>query len=139
MVAVGDSVPSRQRRRDGEIFAGSCLSHARTPTTLVPPPESTEPVDLDDIDRRSVPVAVPPAEHSLEALLGTPRATLLRVLERPASAGAIAEALHATPSVASHHIATLERAGLARRERRGRHVLVWRTRRGAALLDLYGR
>jgi hypothetical protein len=37
----------------------------------------------------------------------------------------------------SHHLTVLEHAGLARRERRGRQVIVHRTARGTDLLHLY--
>jgi DNA-binding MarR family transcriptional regulator len=95
--------------------------------------------ELDEIDRRATGVvADEDSEPSLEALLGIPRTLLLRRLDDPATPGDLAEALHAVPSAASYHIAALERAGLARRERSGRRVLVWRTKRGTALLGLYG-
>jgi DNA-binding transcriptional ArsR family regulator len=77
----------------------------------------------------------PPA--ALEGLVGSQRALILRRLDRPITAGMIAEALFAVPSAASHHIAILERAGLVARERTGRHVLVRRTARGTELLGLY--
>jgi DNA-binding MarR family transcriptional regulator len=77
----------------------------------------------------------PPA--ALEALLGLPRAQILRALERPTSIGRLAEALHAVPSAATHHVDALEAAGLVARDRRGRQVMVGRTSRGEALLDLY--
>jgi DNA-binding transcriptional ArsR family regulator len=81
--------------------------------------------------------AHPPA--ALEALLGTQRALILRKLDRPMTAGRIAEALRAVPSAASHHLTILERAGLLERERQGRHVLVRRTARGSEVLALYER
>lgn len=77
----------------------------------------------------------PPA--ALEGLLGSQRALILRRLDRPITAGKVAEALIAVPSAASHHIAILERAGLVVRERTGRHVMVRRTARGTELLKLY--
>jgi DNA-binding transcriptional ArsR family regulator len=77
----------------------------------------------------------PPAE--LQALLGPQRARILRHLDAPVLAGQIADTLLAVPSAASHHLAILERAGLVRRERQGRHVLVHRTARGTQLLTLY--
>jgi DNA-binding transcriptional ArsR family regulator len=73
----------------------------------------------------------------LRALLGAPRAELLCRLDQPVAAGALAEAMHYAPSAISHHLDALERAGLARRERSGRHVLVHRTPRGTALVNLY--
>jgi DNA-binding transcriptional ArsR family regulator len=74
---------------------------------------------------------------SLEALVGDQRARILRRLDRPATAGSLAELIVATPSAATHHLGALERAGLAARERHGRFVLVRRTARGTALLALY--
>jgi DNA-binding transcriptional ArsR family regulator len=79
--------------------------------------------------------APPPA--ALDALIGTQRSRILRFLDRPATAGRLAEALLAVPSAASHHLAILERAGLVARERQGRRVLVHRTARGTDLLALY--
>ena len=74
---------------------------------------------------------------ALEGLLGVPRAQILRALEAPTSIGRLADALNAVPSAATHHVGALEAAGLVVRDRRGRHVLVRRTARGEALLDLY--
>jgi DNA-binding transcriptional ArsR family regulator len=73
----------------------------------------------------------------LDALVGGPRADILRRLDRPALAGQLAEDLVFVPSAITHHLVALERAGLASRERRGRHVVVRRTARGTALLNLY--
>jgi DNA-binding transcriptional ArsR family regulator len=80
----------------------------------------------------------PPAA-ALEALLGIPRARILRAAGSPTSIGALAEALHAVPSAATHHVVALEAAGLVARDRRGRNVLVRRSARGEALLQLYTR
>ena len=81
--------------------------------------------------------APPPAD--LDALLGTQRSRILRYLDRPATAGRLAEVLLAVPSAASHHLAIRERAGLVARERHGRRVLVHRTARGTDLPARYGR
>jgi DNA-binding transcriptional ArsR family regulator len=78
-----------------------------------------------------------PPSRSLEALLGIPRARLLRELGRPASNGGLAAKLQTVPSAVTHHVTALEAAGLVARERSGRHVIVSRTRRGDALLALY--
>jgi DNA-binding transcriptional ArsR family regulator len=78
----------------------------------------------------------PPAQ-ALENLLGAQRARVLRELDEPRHAGALAEALVATPGAATHHLNALEAAGLILRERSGRRVFVHRTARGSALLDLY--
>jgi DNA-binding transcriptional ArsR family regulator len=91
--------------------------------------------------RYAVPVAErgfeasPPA--SLEALVGPQRARILVHLERPAPAGELAELLRGVPSMATHHLRALERAGLVTRMREGRSVTVRRTARGSALVDLY--
>jgi DNA-binding transcriptional ArsR family regulator len=76
-------------------------------------------------------------EASLEALLGGPRAEILRRLASPTGIGRLAEALRSVPSAATHHVAALESAGLVERDRRGRQVFVRRTARGEALLQLY--
>jgi DNA-binding transcriptional ArsR family regulator len=78
-------------------------------------------------------------DDALQRLLGARRAMILRLLDRPRTAGAIAEALGAVPSAATHHVAALESAGLVARERRGQHVQVRRTARGTGLLALYER
>jgi DNA-binding transcriptional ArsR family regulator len=73
----------------------------------------------------------------LEALLGIPRAQILRAVRVPTSIGSLAELLRAVPSAATHHVGALEAAGLVTRARRGRNVLVRSTTRGEALLELY--
>ncbi len=80
-------------------------------------------------------VLPPPA--ALEALIGPQRATILRLLDRPRAAGDLADALIATPGAATHHLKALESAGLVVRERSGRRVIVHRSARGSALLELY--
>jgi DNA-binding transcriptional ArsR family regulator len=74
---------------------------------------------------------------ALEALLGAPRAKILRSLDRARSAGQIAHALQLSPGAVTHHLTALERAGLIIREPHGRHVLAHRTTRGTTLLALY--
>jgi DNA-binding transcriptional ArsR family regulator len=76
---------------------------------------------------------------TLVALLGGPRATILRALDRPQSVGELARRLIAVPSAATHHVDALQDAGLVARERQGRQVQVRRTARGSALLALYER
>jgi DNA-binding transcriptional ArsR family regulator len=79
-----------------------------------------------------------PEPASLEALVGHHRARILLHLERgTATAGELARVLHGVPSMASHHVRALERAGLVTRERDGRHVRVRRTTRGTELVQLY--
>jgi DNA-binding transcriptional ArsR family regulator/GNAT superfamily N-acetyltransferase len=75
--------------------------------------------------------------ESLEALLGGARAGILRRLDRERTVGELARLIDSVPSSASGHVRVLVAAGLAAREQRGRHVLVRRTVRGAALLALY--
>jgi DNA-binding transcriptional ArsR family regulator len=74
---------------------------------------------------------------SLTALIGLPRTVVLRHLDRPASATALAELLHSGPSAVTYHVDALVAAGLVERRREGRYVLVARTSRGDRLLDLY--
>lgn len=81
----------------------------------------------------------PAPAPALETLLGRQRATIVTSLDRPRSAGRLAEAIIATPGAASHHLRTLEAAGLIIRERDGRRVIVHRTTRGSELLGLYER
>ena len=82
---------------------------------------------------RGGPVVPPP----LDALLGRQRAAVLTLLDAPATAGTIAQALQTVPGGATHHLRGLESAGLVTRRRRGQYVIVERTRRGTALLALY--
>jgi DNA-binding transcriptional ArsR family regulator len=79
---------------------------------------------------------LPPAA-ALESLLGAQRATILRVLDRPQRAGRLAQAIFTTAGAATHHLKSLESAGLIVRERTGRSVVAHRTARGTALLGLY--
>jgi DNA-binding transcriptional ArsR family regulator len=91
------------------------------------------------VHMRSIGVSAAPASpDSLEALLGIPRARILRELERPCSNSELAEALQALPSTATYHVTALETAGLVARQRSGRELTVRRTARGQALLALYG-
>lgn len=73
----------------------------------------------------------------LVALLGAPRALILRRLDRPMSSGDVAQGLAFGPGAASHHLTVLERAGLIDRSREGQRVLIRRTARGARLVALY--
>ena len=77
------------------------------------------------------------ASSELEALLGPQRAGLLRALDRPRTAGALATTLGVVPSVVTHHLTLLERAGLIARRREGRHVRAERTSRGTFLIALF--
>ena len=76
-------------------------------------------------------------EPTLEALLGIPRARILRELDRPASNNALAAVLQTVPSAATHHVSALAAAGLVVRDRSDGSLRVRRTARGDALLALY--
>jgi DNA-binding transcriptional ArsR family regulator len=65
------------------------------------------------------------------------RATLLRRLERPATATQISEWLDVVPSAVTYQLNAMESAGLVVRERHGRHVTVRRTARATQLLASY--
>lgn len=78
-----------------------------------------------------------PDEDALAALVGSPRAAILRRLDQVHTAGALAREVSLAPSAVTHHLAMLERAGLVRREKVGRRVVVHRSKRGTALLNLY--
>ncbi len=73
----------------------------------------------------------------LDSLLGTPRARILRGLDRPAPVGTLAAELNYVPSAITHHVTFLETAGLVLRQHSGRRTLVVRTTRGTQLLHLY--
>jgi DNA-binding transcriptional ArsR family regulator len=79
----------------------------------------------------------PRSPTSLAALVGPQRALILTHLERPATAGRLATLLQGAPSMATHHLRTLERAGLVTRTYEGRSVSVRRTTRGTELVALY--
>ena len=79
----------------------------------------------------------PPPPASLAALVGPQRALILTRLEHPATSGELAALLQGVPSIASHHVRALERAGLVTRVREGRSVSVRRTARGSDLVALY--
>ena len=81
---------------------------------------------------------VPPVA-GLDALLGRQRARILHALDRPARAGQLADLLQGPPSMVTHHLSALERAGLITRERTGRHVWVHRSARGSELTAIYDR
>jgi DNA-binding transcriptional ArsR family regulator len=78
-------------------------------------------------------------DATLEALLGIPRARILRELDMPATNNRLAAALQAVPSAATHHVSALVAAGLVERDRSNGSLLVRRTTRGDALLALYER
>ena len=69
--------------------------------------------------------------------MGHTRAAILQRLAAPARAGQIAEAHYMLPGGTTYHLRCLEAAGLITRTRRGPYVIVERTPRGSALLELY--
>jgi DNA-binding transcriptional ArsR family regulator len=77
------------------------------------------------------------AEPTLEALIGIPRARILRELDEPATNNRLAAALQTVPSAATHHVSALVAAGLVMRDRSNGSLLVRRTARGDALVALY--
>ena len=77
------------------------------------------------------------ADGTLEALLGAPRARILRELGEPSTNNALAATLQTVPSAATHHVSALVSAGLVVRDRSNGSLLVRRTPRGDALLALY--
>jgi len=95
---------------------------------------------LDYLAPRATPAGDRPIHAaSLEALIGSQRALLLRHLDGREHMRAIAHRLQTVPSAATHHVAALAAAGLVSRERRGRHIFVFRTARGTDVLRLYER
>ena len=96
-------------------------------------------VDADGVTVKLVgyPLRARRCDGSLEALLGIPRARILRELELPATNNRLAAALQTVPSAATHHVSALVAAGLVERDRSNGSLLVRRTSRGDALLALY--
>lgn len=105
-------------------FTGDTVTHLVYPLRPAPAP-------APDRRRRD------PGAAELGVLLGAQRASILRAVAAPVSAGKLASHLACTPSLVTHHLDALVGAGLVERHRRGRHVFVERTERGAALLELY--
>ncbi|MFI7612105.1 helix-turn-helix domain-containing protein [Nonomuraea terrae] len=78
--------------------------------------------------------AAPSAGPSaLTALLGAPRARLLRLLEEPLPTVELARRVRVTPSAVSQHLRVLYAAGLVTRARDGRQVLYRRSALGDEL------
>jgi DNA-binding transcriptional ArsR family regulator len=74
-----------------------------------------------------------PTTGALDELLGRRRATLLRLLDRPASTLALAQRTGWSPGGVNSHLAVLRRAGLVTRRRDGREVIYSRTATGDVL------
>lgn len=78
--------------------------------------------------------APPPVDaDAVRALLGGPRARLLRMLAEPASTTVLAARLGVTASAVNQHLQVMRAAGLLRAERAGRQVLYARTELGERL------
>lgn len=78
----------------------------------------------------------PPGVDGLDLVVGAHRAKLLRHLRKPTRMGEIANLLSCAASTATYHCEQLVSAGLIQRHREGQVVLVVRTPRGDALVDL---
>lgn len=75
-----------------------------------------------------------PDNQALVALVGTARAQLLHLLERPATTTELAQRLGVTPPAVSQHLSVLRAAGLLNRARSGRTVLYLRSELADALV-----
>ncbi|TYB49013.1 helix-turn-helix domain-containing protein [Actinomadura chibensis] len=74
-----------------------------------------------------------PVPAALAALIGEPKARLLRLLEEPLATVELAHHLRVTPSAVSQHLRVLYNSGLVTRTRQGRRVLYHRTPLGDQL------
>jgi len=81
---------------------------------------------------------LPVAPEAVAALLGRPRATVLALLEHPATTTELAARLRVTPSAVNQHLRALAAAGLLGRVRSGRAVLYARTPLAEAWLGSAG-
>ena len=81
----------------------------------------------------------PAPGDELVNLLGPARAAILRATTSHVALGQLADAVAQTPSSASRHTDRLIDAGLLHRRRAGKSVVIARTERGDALMDLYTR
>lgn len=78
----------------------------------------------------------PPVDaDAVTALLGAPRARLLRMLAEPASTTVLAARAGVTPSAVNQHLRVMAAAGLLVRQRAGRQVLYVRTELGDRLTE----
>lgn len=74
------------------------------------------------------------APGALAALLGRPRARVLRLIDEPTATSELARRLHVTPSAISQHLKVLREAGLVSHARDGRYIRHRRTELGEQLL-----
>ncbi|MFC7549021.1 metalloregulator ArsR/SmtB family transcription factor [Plantactinospora sp. GCM10030261] len=137
--------------RDGTLRIDKMIGHHRVaaagrglllvPTLFaykpVPPLDPTEPPWLAYPCRGVATLwAAPPAADgtALAALLGPPRATLLRLLAEELPTVELARRLRVTPSAVSQHLRVLHATGLVTRSRDGRRVLYRRSPLGDQLV-----
>jgi DNA-binding transcriptional ArsR family regulator len=102
----------------------------------VPPVSAEDPPSLAYPSRGVGTVWAPPRETdptALDALLGVPRARLLRLLDEPLPTVELARRLRVTPSAVSQHLQVMHATGLVERARDGRHVLYRRSALGDRL------
>lgn len=105
-----------------------------------PPVSPAEPPSLAYPSRGVATLWTSPPEadqSALPALLGRPRAMLLRLLEEPQPTVELARRIRVTPSAVSQHLRVLHAAGLVSRARDGRQVLYRRSDLGDRLVDPY--
>jgi hypothetical protein len=153
-VLLGSLHPNVRLERDEFQFAGPapvrCRLNGRR-TILVPMLAGTRSwvanVDLPDAVWFGYPVPRSaallsttaerqPDADALSLLLGSSRATVLRLLDQRVSMMTLAARLDQLPSALTYHCDRLAAMGLLWRERHGRVIWVARTVRGDALVDL---
>jgi DNA-binding transcriptional ArsR family regulator len=76
------------------------------------------------------------ADDPLTLIVGRLRAAVLRAAGTRLTMGEIAASVRSSPANMTYHCAQLQDAGLLHRERRGRSVVLSRTERGSALVEL---
>jgi DNA-binding transcriptional ArsR family regulator len=146
--ALGDLITCAHVREDRWVFEWPGAQDMRLAVpddglTLVPLVAGSR-ASIVDVDGRVVrlvgyPLRTRPRdpEPTLHALLGIPRARILRELDAPATNNRLAAVLQTVPSAATHHVSALAAAGLVVRDRSNGSLLVRRTARGDALVALY--
>jgi DNA-binding transcriptional ArsR family regulator len=148
MQVLGDLVPCAHVSGGRWVLEWPVATSARLTVpdqglTLVPLVAGSR-ASIVDADSASVklvgyPLRARRCDGTLEALLGIPRARILRELDVPATNNRLAAVLQTVPSAATHHVSALVAAGLVERDRSNGSLLVRRTSRGDALLALYAR
>ena len=145
---LGDLITCAHVREDRWVFEWPGAEDVRLDVpdrglTLIPLVSGSRAsiVDVDGPVVRAVGYPLQPRprgeEPTLEALLGIPRARILRELDEPATNNRLAALLQTVPSAATHHVSALVAAGLVIRDRSSGRLLVRRTARGDAVVALY--